>query len=766
MLQRKRAEGCEPGTVPPIVQEVLSSPGQPLDAETRAFFEPRFGHDFGNVRVHTDAKAAESARAVNALAYTVGRDVVFGRYNNDVRSSATRSLVAHELAHVVQQSRSSNVPEASIHLFSDRQVERVADDAAVNAASGRSTSHISPVLSRCLQRQVNPAVGKEYSITLIMPPGGRQVERNLNHEVAIRLLRSFLNRLRGRIEAGKEGHNYIKSIREDQYIVGWVSDVTGGVRLPPLSIWDEPARQGDTAKLLIAAGEITSAARVLQSAANAMHSCDRRLYEYREGTISGAEKTKFALEVVEVAAAATVTIGTGGTAGVVLGAGYVGAQRLAGEVTSTRLGLQERIDWEGVLFDTLFAAVCGKFGGRLGNAIARRLGGRVAAKVATALVVGRASALAHAVARNLFDSLLLHRADLTVESFIERLAEQLTLRAVFFDLVSLATGAGTQRLGGGGRPKPPVAPSRTSKSTSVAVTDIATARARLRPSTSQNSGSLAVRPRAVFDGSTVRSLAPQEAPSPVRGPLASPAQANAPDAVVLPFRMPASASGFSATGSPSVYAAPAIAAAAGPTSTANQPLQVRLELPSQKADHSHLYASLVRQRRLEHIPSHPRRTAQRRIWDSNLRPNGPMGMNQRIWDKFEAMDISESRRLRPDWFKNVERMGMEVDHRVEWQLLGIADRSWGDSMANYELLDQQSNSSAGSTLQKNIQKERQRLARVTGNSLWLTQRIVFTQLIVSSSREVAKRWLPEEIENGLHYFALLDIQRSRGPRKK
>ncbi|WLE99267.1 MAG: DUF4157 domain-containing protein [Candidatus Electrothrix communis] len=57
---------------------MLSSSGQPLDAGTRSFMEPRFGQDFSGVRVHTDGQAAESARAVNARAYTVGRDVVFG----------------------------------------------------------------------------------------------------------------------------------------------------------------------------------------------------------------------------------------------------------------------------------------------------------------------------------------------------------------------------------------------------------------------------------------------------------------------------------------------------------------------------------------------------------------------------------------------------------------------------------------------------------------------------------------------------------------
>src|SRR5215470_8949234 len=68
----------EPLAVPPVVHEVLQSSGQPLAPATRALMEPRFGHDFSQVRVHIDAKAAESAQAVNALAYTVGRGVVFG----------------------------------------------------------------------------------------------------------------------------------------------------------------------------------------------------------------------------------------------------------------------------------------------------------------------------------------------------------------------------------------------------------------------------------------------------------------------------------------------------------------------------------------------------------------------------------------------------------------------------------------------------------------------------------------------------------------
>ncbi|HLZ34046.1 MAG TPA: DUF4157 domain-containing protein, partial [Nitrospira sp.] len=76
LLQRKGSGDFEQSEVPPIVHEVLRSPGHPLDATTRAFMEPRFGHDFSRVRVHTDIKAADSARAVSALAYTVGYNVV------------------------------------------------------------------------------------------------------------------------------------------------------------------------------------------------------------------------------------------------------------------------------------------------------------------------------------------------------------------------------------------------------------------------------------------------------------------------------------------------------------------------------------------------------------------------------------------------------------------------------------------------------------------------------------------------------------------
>ncbi|HEY4989380.1 MAG TPA: DUF4157 domain-containing protein, partial [Opitutaceae bacterium] len=103
-LRRVAAAGLAPTAAPPGVHEVLRAPGQPLDAATRAFMEPRFGHDFSRVRVHSGAAAESSARDVNALAYTVGHDIVFGAGQFAPRTHAGKGLLAHELAHVVQQS--------------------------------------------------------------------------------------------------------------------------------------------------------------------------------------------------------------------------------------------------------------------------------------------------------------------------------------------------------------------------------------------------------------------------------------------------------------------------------------------------------------------------------------------------------------------------------------------------------------------------------------------------------------------------------------
>lgn len=137
---------------PPIVQDVLHSPGMPLDPTTCAFMEPRFGRDFSRVRVHTGPRASESARAVDALAYTVGQDVVFkeGQYNpGDARG---RALLAHELAHVGQQEPSAPSPRSltigEAHSASERQAADVAAQALDTGQTEVQTQHTPVQIAR------------------------------------------------------------------------------------------------------------------------------------------------------------------------------------------------------------------------------------------------------------------------------------------------------------------------------------------------------------------------------------------------------------------------------------------------------------------------------------------------------------------------------------------------------------------------------------------------------------------------------------------
>src|SRR5689334_19102645 len=102
--------------VPPIVGEVLRMSGEPMRPRARSDMEQRFRRDFSAVRVHADARAAESARAVDALAYTVGPHIVFdsGRYEPD--RPAGRALLAHELTHTLQPDAMPAGPDLRIDV--------------------------------------------------------------------------------------------------------------------------------------------------------------------------------------------------------------------------------------------------------------------------------------------------------------------------------------------------------------------------------------------------------------------------------------------------------------------------------------------------------------------------------------------------------------------------------------------------------------------------------------------------------------------------
>jgi hypothetical protein len=152
--------GPAKSTAPPIVNRVLNSPGRQLDTATRAFVEPRFGHNFSHVRIHDDQRAMESTRAVNALAYTVGPHIAFAKQFRP-SEPGDLSTLAHELVHVVQQNGVSISANEKIPIGrADDGAEKEADVFASSVMSqtpNHAPSHVGVRLSRQTQTTPTPA---------------------------------------------------------------------------------------------------------------------------------------------------------------------------------------------------------------------------------------------------------------------------------------------------------------------------------------------------------------------------------------------------------------------------------------------------------------------------------------------------------------------------------------------------------------------------------------------------------------------------------
>jgi hypothetical protein len=159
VVQRKAEAPAKPASPPSPVAQTLRSVGKPLDAGTKSFMESRFGHDFSQVRVHTDSQAAQSAKSVQAHAYTVGQDIAFGEGKYQPGTSQGQRLLAHELAHTVQQrglqrsadnlSGLSNSEDSRYEAEADRTADRVVGmKASAHPAPLPVTRAGRPILSR------------------------------------------------------------------------------------------------------------------------------------------------------------------------------------------------------------------------------------------------------------------------------------------------------------------------------------------------------------------------------------------------------------------------------------------------------------------------------------------------------------------------------------------------------------------------------------------------------------------------------------------
>jgi hypothetical protein len=166
------------GNAPPIVHEVLSEHGQSLDSSTRGFMESRFNHDFSAVRIHTDARAAESAGAVGALAYTLGERVVFGDGRYAPATESGRRLLAHELSHVLQQ-RAAGAASAAIGGLGieppESAAEREAEAMADRVLGGGKQVEAPVFFSTGLQRKISPRMAEIRAKLAAKEPGEKNI---------------------------------------------------------------------------------------------------------------------------------------------------------------------------------------------------------------------------------------------------------------------------------------------------------------------------------------------------------------------------------------------------------------------------------------------------------------------------------------------------------------------------------------------------------------------------------------------------------------
>lgn len=188
-------DGIVTSGVAPIVLGVLKSGrGQRLDPATLEFMESRLGHDFRGVRIHNDAEAESSAREVGATAYTIGHDVVFGSRRYEPQTGGGRRLIAHELAHVVQQERGGVAPT----LDRDAPYEIAARNSADAIAAGQSLVVVRGATGVGMARQEDPEIegvlaplkeieGTNEPVPPIVPgqPGDVGPQEALSHEELI-----------------------------------------------------------------------------------------------------------------------------------------------------------------------------------------------------------------------------------------------------------------------------------------------------------------------------------------------------------------------------------------------------------------------------------------------------------------------------------------------------------------------------------------------------------------------------------------------------
>jgi hypothetical protein len=233
-----QAGGLEQAAVP-LVRDVLAGPGKPLDASTGAFMQRRFGRDFGDVRVHTGTKAAESARAMEALAYTSGHQIVFGAGQYAPHTEAGQRLLAHELTHVVQQAPPQTIRRQPTRDKGEKQqdarLQQLAEDPA---AAHTAWPRLNEVDRTSVAIRMSALYGPEFAKSFVWytkNPSKRRLESEIS-DLPYRTpdwykARGYLFRMRS--QGAVRGQFLDFWIHPSGRVVGQLVDKTAGVPQQP-----------------------------------------------------------------------------------------------------------------------------------------------------------------------------------------------------------------------------------------------------------------------------------------------------------------------------------------------------------------------------------------------------------------------------------------------------------------------------------------------------------------------------------------------------
>jgi Domain of unknown function (DUF4157) len=481
--------------------------GQPLDPATRALAETRFGEDFAGVRVHTDAAAALSARALGASAYTVGSDIAFAQGRYDPHGPGGRRLLGHELAHVVQQRRggaSARAPaiersareagegfaggaaalevEGASAVGLDRQQEPNAPAAAAPTPVVRAANPLVPTMAEFASVRPSSVASGLYEGDVgghhlrLTQPEYEELRRKVREQLGMALRRS-----ESRVETAAGRYAEQQKVDAHHWIVAPIVKALGRVKDPgPVLeryVADARARIPEARKTL-EAGDFVRAAELTGEAEGDAERAATMVAAYVDQIIGTAEMTVTVLEGVKtaseivlflcaVAATGGAAAGVAGSLGIEVTAGSAAAAGwiTAGAAVAGEVGVGivkaadgEKVDWGEIAVHAAIQAIMARFSGSVGQRLANGLAANpLVARYGTQRVVSVATSILMAEGSNVFATTVddtvraLRGKDITWAQFGQHLFARLT------DPRGLLMAAVAGALGGGPYPerKPP-----------------------------------------------------------------------------------------------------------------------------------------------------------------------------------------------------------------------------------------------------------------------------------------------------------------------